>query len=774
MIEFEASDPITFFVIAARKANELVFEGYGTLFVQKDLNIKLKTPEIVEPKTKVTININSNEKADAYVLVKPKVTSVNYASDKIPSALKDAVKETILCMDIGFAAAHTSFGTRSKSVMRGGMDMLYAASAPLMDEPLLGATLDMEDNYTLTSAVNVNALHVEELTSDMSSYIARDDNDDDIDSLLTSLECAVVDELEEIVLDRKDNNSVIFADVISLEEGDNDLVIDNIEDIGELEICVLALQGYSWVQEKTTILCDKEHSLLVSFPPIVSETKNISKAFVVMNSKRETHARVTHFFNDVPVGSPEMYGVFSPGESFFIDNLTQSGTYRIEMLDTDDNTVLDSMEFEAELVTRDVIQRSLIHLLKPQDTLSGKLTLMPSYADFGKEVAEALYAYPHGCAEQTLSGLKGNGTLYRAFKEGSLEESKGFTAEELKQKMKSGIARVAKYQQEQFYDYVWGHFDRSWANLDISAQCLMHMQPFYDNIISEEFPEIQTWIEGTVERLLEDKYKDNRLVWAHPNFKQDEIESPEDAAALSMYLNDENAYKWLMDNAIVEDGKMRWEGGRSYAGNLQTNAFCARAIYRRNKEAFTEAWNSINDKVENGRYFSTCDSVELISLMMDMDGSSRSIIKADGKEINTQELKKPLICSDIEVIEGEPMVKDDRMEEVDYLSFSNKEPGFKVEGLVDNLGVGRGLKLKVQHESNSTSLVARVVTTGGVIFTNGNAKQLKKEVPLINGEAKFELASVEIGDSELFVMVYDLYKKENVEIMPIHTLTIEE
>ena len=58
-------------------------------------------------------------------------------------------------------------------------------------------------------------------------------------------------------------------------------------------------------------------------------------------------------------------------------------------------------------------------------------------------------------------------------------------------------------------------------------------------------------------------------------------------------------------------------------------------------------------------------------------------------------------------------------------------------------------------------------TVGGLGFVNGNSIQTRKDIPIINGVADFDLQTFKKGESKVYVIVYDLYDKDSFGTLSI-------
>ncbi|MDX1958275.1 MAG: hypothetical protein SFU98_06860 [Leptospiraceae bacterium] len=777
ILSFPVSPPISVFNIRAYFTNkrEDTLIIHSTVLFSENLDIKLDSLETIEPNQSLKLKISPSTACDIFVLAKPKTTKTNYAQDEIKSTIERF-------MDEGNEFARWNLGQKEikinwiknfqnhlAKILESVPDIIWI----ILFFPIWFPIWILVKPYKFVMSLFKKRRRLEEEEA-AQQFLMREAplraSDSMIDFSVGSemiggdaeldLETKLNQELEETFPGLKDksrnlNESIIHATIHEIEK-ETTIEINGITDTGLIELYVFAVRGFYFTDAKKEVLSKKENYTIAEFPPLISAKEGASEASIQTITTQDELDLVVS--NDSILHNEK-----TSHKKIHTIPLLNSGKYQVDI--RKDKTVLDRFETNTSWIYESKILKSKLHILKAGDSLKGeKFWVYPSYANLTMEMVTALYDYPYGCAEQTLAGLYGNGMLYLKMELGEFSETKEFNRKDLKKRILFGQSKVESFINNYFPNYLWGLFDESTISESITAQCLLHLRPFYKSKISTLFPKLQSIAEKTKEALLKEGYKDNRLLSFDPKFKEDRIESPEAAASLILFDKNHDEEMEYLEKTKQENGVDIFWNGKSLAGKLQTTILVASALYKINSNLFLRVWNWISNQLEGNRFYSTSDTAEFLSLLFYLKKLENFSVIVDNEKLETKSLQHITPAKEIQVLEGELLVKEDWIEDIDYRKIVSNI-SFKMNNLPKEILFLSELSFEIEVENkNTTCLIARIATSGKLIFPNGIAQAVTSESPFKNGKVSFTLQAVHRGICEIQIVVYDLYIPELVGV----------
>jgi hypothetical protein len=723
----------------------------GTIFTkQKKFDLSIEKKELIELNKSISLQINSNLDSEVTYIFKPKIT-------RMKSALGEFRKSILLANKFDFDKILDIYDQEEskKNIKKRLILILKFILKVLLFFPYYLykgiKTIILRIWNTLQDNEQSEFMMMREASLSGSNYSGD--------------EFYKENNLEQVNTEesRKFSATLVDFGMVSLEkEKPIEILLPAVTDIGEYELVLFGKSGFSVQEEKISLLCDIPDRMIITSPEFVStsgsstieaiiETENSNLDFIIKDSSNQILKKeiVNH-------------------KNRILTEMDSRGKYSFEL--SKEGKILDTFEINLKSIWEEEILAGKLHILKEGESITGKLFVYGNLSNLLQRICYSIMEYPFGCLEQILCKISVLGLAYQGMEEGKISEK-----EKWNQKFLQSKINLLKDTYEQAvilgkFEELLGWFESSTANVHITAQCLLHLEPFYKTKLSFLFLDLESIAIEMIKTLKKYKYKDNRLLVFDFSFKEEEISSPESAAGL-LFIKKERAkaIEYLKTKSKTEGRGTYWEG-ISMAGKSQTTAYVARCIFDYDEELSNSAREFIFNQLYNEKLFSTSDSKELFHYLIKSGESLESSSKIDG--IFYSNLKEVKMAENIEVEKGEVLVRETFRRKINYSEFK-KSDLLRIEKFPEKIPLLSSFHMELSLDSSLTGcLVAKVRTTGKLGFSNGNLNQSEKEIPIFGKSLYLNLQALRKGNCDLIIIVYDLYNSDRIFTTGLLTVEI--
>jgi len=726
----------------AEKKEKELFEAGAFVFYPVELKGEIQVAEKAAPGQEISIVVSSprNKSAEGIIVVRDKRVEHRCLGPKIAATLFEKIEKDAflvvyrsLLRDlrhlVGFLGGELGPQYRK---LRSGLTGLFGDISYFMSPPrgMVERGVKGLEGFHVETASGVT----EEALSDL-----------DFNTLMAQITPA-----------REIEIHVIHVEHFKLSGGKKSFDIKLGDQIGEVETIVYLLSGHDHLTLTKTTEVTKDAYVEADIPAFVDKNDKIQ---VSVGYRLPGEEKANLF-----IGA-DRHLVQGSG-SLPIEVTGKTGELLIDL--TPEHFSPDKLVKKVEPLGIQTVTQSEITILKPGETVSGKVFVYASPLEMQKNVVEALCGYPYGCAEQTSAGLYGLGMAYLAFSRGLIAggNGDGYDLSKIKDQIYAGTNRLKTVYGKFASSGRWGLWENSSPSTHVSMQVARNLSPYYALVM--DFPELTEIVVRTKEKLTEDAVRNNELLVFGPEFAEDKIDSPEAAAATILWGHPDERYialDYLKSTYQKELIGVSWQSQRSWAGRMEITAKVGAALFKANDPLAYEAFGFLSDKLENGRFYSTTDTSALILLLSQISSNGlkgKPKVKIDGQE---KVVDGVIFGKKVTAINQPVMVRVDKEKRISLLDI---KPGLQFEyALLHNeeIKLGDRVTLRVIPKEKTRCPIVKVIISGVLSFLEGKVNLQIVEKPVIGEFLELPLLAIRRGQGTLHIVVTDMYDPEKIGIM---------
>lgn len=487
---------------------------------------------------------------------------------------------------------------------------------------------------------------------------------------------------------RQEDPEVLFAGFVQIEHGKARLTVNLPDTFADYIVECFVLDGLNWASQEVKFTAAKDPFVKLT-TPIFTRSGEPSQAYVHVGSAKKAKLRVMHDGKQIELfdANNQPFNGEVSGAPTACSFVATPGAYEAIVENEEGEIVADDMKNVDEPGKLKRLVRS-IQILQVGETVSlsddskrRAMALLPGLENSFSALVEATADYSHCCCEQTAAKILSGCAMYM-LSGGDRKRQK--TAESV---VLAGIRREEKMWLRgrgfKAYPERFNEPDQHYGKK--AAVYLWSLQHLMDADNGSMSKDLRTAIELGLE-MAEDTTRAYGISWP-PN----QFESCEDAYNAINFGKPDAAVKALafVENTL-KDGKIPDQNNPWFGFNVFKRAESAYAaavlLNSRNSAHLKHALALANEVIgqfnEQGRLYSTYDSVAAIALMKELErcgitgGDSPSARFEVNGEIQSraEALAANKTLSSLKVLNGVATVMIDKMVEEDWTKFESDVP----------------------------------------------------------------------------------------------------
>lgn len=486
------------------------------------------------------------------------------------------------------------------------------------------------------------------------------------------------------------------------------------------------------------------------------------------------------------VGKKELTHKVSPGNGVVKFTLTRPQTIYAELKN---HVYVDRTKKEVKPSGKTTVIYTYPKILRSGDSLeagSGKiLTVYPNSLSILERSLQSLLEYPfENASEPVASKLWGLAALYNLAREGKIQRD----TMEIAGLMQKMFAWLQRFEQDGLFSFG----DYTGRTLQTTIEIALRL---YDIIVSllEPPPGERAKVETTMEppftnawenleaiksRLLKEKIKDNLLVRLDPGFCVRErkfglmsrlvIGSAREASEIYFYgpsdKEKKEAYKFIKETAKI-NGRVWWDDPRALSGAKEATCYALKVLFAEKDELFYRGFSKLCDDMQDFRFHATSDTVAFIGLLkrIHLKETEKARVVIDGEE---KMLERVTSARKVEVVGGNVMALTKESSEIDV---RNVKSALDFEFAFGPRQLRCGEKVSFWLDAMDVTPVpaVKIYLPGMLAISQCGVNMQSVHALLPDGHLHFEAAAIRRGIGKMVVVLYDMYRKENVGVKEV-------
>lgn len=723
VMELDGFSPVTILAIGAMISGR-AWEGWASLLPPSTLSVSVAVPESAEPGKRIEIEIDCNEAATVYGVVKDaRLISSDTAESRLAAAIKTFVDSAGEDLDFGFAQKDlAAINQDLNSIITGtygSFAMPVAAASPFE----LGAW---------GAAPGSGGWGAPAVTQESMQMIFGSDAAGGSASTGSGLAGALgAPPVNGKPLMTRDPE-VLFAGFISVIDGKGTLTAQLPESFGEYTVECFALRGLNWSFVESKFRAEKYPFATLTTPTFVSDSENAHGTLHILAAANKVRVQLLKDGKPVELTRTDGSAVGATDiitGSLDLDFVAHPGRYEAILCDEKGSNVSQCARQVDEPGHLKRRVRSLRLLEKGQSVAIAdganisSMRIMPGIENSFKILVEATADYSHCCCEQTAAKIVSGCAMYMlAGDDDQRKKAESVITAGIRREKSMWLAgkgfkvypdasnHADSYLGVKAASYLW---NLSLLDDSIKAGRLRGSNGGHDGVI-EASADLKEAIREGLE-MVADVTKAYKMQWPPQSFT-----GCSDAYAALKFSNNGIAEKALsfVQKTVSEFPKekepiQRHPSVPPYMGqgvcNRMEKAYAAASLLRAGGASSIRKAIELSDEVvsqfnEQGRLYSTCDSVAAMALMAELESSNVAggtcEVEVNGRGMSIQEavqLTEPI--QQVRVLSGVATVGIERVVEEDWSKFSmttSIRVSLEKDGeSVSNLAVGDHIDLVV-------------------------------------------------------------------------------
>ena len=660
-------------VVAGGIVSGRPFEGYTTFLRPTCLELGLSVPETLRPGTKMRVELSTKGPAGSTPVLLAvrdrRLTAADKPATGLGAATKRAISDATEGMEQGFIDSDGIIVPIVEDapvfLEEDGGDIAIAlgGEAPPPTSAVFSDGVLMIDNFDREASMG--AAEPAAVEESMVMVFGEEE------ALDLSEEAAVVFDAPAAASlpqpTRSEFPEVLFYGVVPV-DGTKEVVIDVGDSLGTFTVEAFALDGSDWTDASATVTVDKPVRIDLELPPAVHRGDEVVGRVRAATASGQARVRLTRDGEPITLRGGDGDLVSTPAE---LELDVAPGTY-VATVEDPESGETDRVELAVGEPGRFRSHAKELGLLLAGDDVtldSAKaltLRVLPSIQESFDCLTKATAGYDHLCCEQTAAKLLAATFIYLTTKnDGDRRRAEetvraGIEREETMQRLGRGFAMYPDYEE------IFEHYSR------LTVRYLWNLRRLHE---APDVPESMKKLASAGVQLA------NAAGEAHGmDRKPTEARSLEDAYAMATEANEgceKASVETFVASALDFTGDtVRLAGDHHRVAQRAGLAYAAATLVALGRfEQGIRIANQVTRQFnENGRLYSTVDSVAAIALMIELraaglvQGAGR--LRVNGREMSASEanaLAQPI--ESIEVLEGVAAVEITSIKEDDWNVF---------------------------------------------------------------------------------------------------------